>query len=153
VSLATPNFELVGLFGAGLPDMIEMNGTVRYWRNLGNGHFDLPRPMPNAPPFALTDRGVQMLDANGDGRAGLMITHAAFSRYFPLTLYGRWDVTGPQRYHTAPSFNLEDPEVKFVDLDGDGVIDVVRSGPRLECYFNDPHEGWMQTWWRERSSL
>ena len=48
--------ELVDLHGFGLPDILEMNGVVRYWRNLGNGSFDLPRPMSDAPPYALAIR-------------------------------------------------------------------------------------------------
>src|SRR5262249_12469633 len=48
-SLADPSMELVDLFGNGLPDVLQMNGVVRYWRNRGNGRFDLPRPMSNAP--------------------------------------------------------------------------------------------------------
>ena len=47
-SLAHPDLELVDLFGNGLPDILEMNGTVRYWRNLGGGRFDLPREMRTA---------------------------------------------------------------------------------------------------------
>ena len=42
-SLAQPDYELVDLFGNGLPDILQMNGAVRYWRNLGGGRFDLPR--------------------------------------------------------------------------------------------------------------
>lgn len=34
-SLADPTLELVDLFGQGLPDLLEMNGVTRYWRNLG----------------------------------------------------------------------------------------------------------------------
>src|SRR5262249_50292050 len=34
-SLARPDYELADLLGHGLPDILEMNGTVRYWRNLG----------------------------------------------------------------------------------------------------------------------
>ncbi len=48
-SLSAPELELADLFGNGLPDILEMNGTVRYWRNLGNGKFALPREMPDAP--------------------------------------------------------------------------------------------------------
>ena len=44
-SLASADLELVDLFGNGLPDILQMNGIVRYWRNLGNGRFDLPREM------------------------------------------------------------------------------------------------------------
>jgi hypothetical protein len=41
-SLANPNIELVDIFGNGLPDLVEMNGTVRYWRNIGGNRFDMP---------------------------------------------------------------------------------------------------------------
>ena len=142
-SLANPNLELVDLFGNGLPDLVEMNGTVRYWRNLGGNRFDLPRSMQYAPAgVALSDAGVQFIDANGDGRTDLLVTNAPLSGYFPLSFGGQWDRRSFQRYRQAPSFNLKDPEVKLVDLDGDGVTDAIRSGSRLECFFNDPKEGW-----------
>src|SRR5262249_50734323 len=64
-----------------------------------------------------------------------------------------WDRRSFQRYRAAPSFNLEDPEVKLVDLDGDGVTDAIRSGSCLECIFNDPHEGWNHTRQVERRAL
>ena len=37
---ATRSYELVDLFGNGLPSVFQMNGAVRYWRNLGDGRFD-----------------------------------------------------------------------------------------------------------------
>ncbi len=39
VSLANPDLELVDLFGDGLPDILQISGNVRYWRNLGMGYF------------------------------------------------------------------------------------------------------------------
>jgi RHS repeat-associated protein len=153
-SLANPDFELVDLFGSGLPDMLEMNGTVRYWRNLGSGRFDLPRLMRDAPAgLTLADAGVQFIDANGNGRTDLLVTNGAMSGYFPLSFGGHWDRRSFQRYRQAPSFNLEDPEVKLVDLDGDGVTDAIRSGSRLECFFNDAKAGWNNTRWVERQAL
>jgi len=156
LSLANPSYELVDLFGNGLPDVLEMNGSVRYWRNLGNGKFDLPRPMATAPAgVSLGDPGVQLLDANGDGRADLLVTTEASSGYYPLSFNGAWDRKSFQRYAQAPSFNLRDPEVRLLDLDGDGVTDVIRSGSRLECFFNDPHRGWLpkNARWVERKRL
>lgn len=145
-SLGRPEYEMADLFGNGLPDILQMNGTVRYWRNLGNGRFDLPREMRDAPAgLQLADPGVQMIDANGDGRVDLLVTTPERSGYFPLRFGGLWDHRSFRRYDMAPSFNLEDPEVKLLDLDGDGVTDALRSGTRLECYFNDPHKGWHGT--------
>nr|WP_240966605.1 SpvB/TcaC N-terminal domain-containing protein [Nodosilinea sp. P-1105] len=150
-SLSSPDLELADLFGNGLPDILEMNGTVRYWRNLGNGRFDLPREMGTAPGgLTLADTGVQLIDADGDGRIDLLVSQAGLSGYFPLRFGGLWDRKSFQRYRVAPSFNLEDPEVQLVDLDGDGVTDAIRSGSRLECFFNDPQDGWRETRWVER---
>lgn len=47
-SLARPEFELADLFGNGLPDVLQMDETVRYWRNRGGGEFDLPRQIGRA---------------------------------------------------------------------------------------------------------
>jgi hypothetical protein len=153
-SLGNKDLELVDLFGVGLPDILEMNGTVRYWRNAGQGRFSLPHQMDEAPAgVGLADPGVQILDANGDGRADLLVTTQAISGYYPLKFGGLWDGHSFQRYSVAPSFNLKDPEVHFVDLDGDGVTDAIRSSTQVECYFNDPEQGWIGSSRVERKTL
>ncbi|MGR9046872.1 MAG: SpvB/TcaC N-terminal domain-containing protein, partial [Gammaproteobacteria bacterium] len=153
-ALSSPTLELVDLFGNGLPDIIEMNGTVRYWRNLGNGVFDLPRMMTEAPAgLSFADPGVQLIDANGNGRADLLVNRPDFSGYFPIRFGGYWDQRSFQRYSVAPSFDLEGDDVALVDLDGDGVTDAIRSGNRMEYYFNDPISGWGNTRRVERRPL
>lgn len=153
-SLAHPDYELVDLFGCGLLDILEMNGTVRYWRNLGAGRYDWPRDMRDAPAgLGLADPGVQMADANGDGSLDLLVTTDKLAGYYPLRFGGLWDRRSFQRYRMAPSFDLKDPEVHLVDLNGDGVTDAIRSGTRLECFFNDPAEGWNETRAVERQAL
>jgi RHS repeat-associated protein len=153
-SLANHDFELVDLFGNGLPDILQMNGVVRYWRNLGGGVFDLPREMRDAPAgFHLTDPDVQLIDANGDGRPDLLINSDGLAGYFPLQFGGLWNRKSFQRYRQAPSFVFGDPEVHLIDLDGDGVTDAVRSGSRFEYFFNDREQGWNRTSWAERQSL
>lgn len=153
-SLGNPELELADLFGNGLPDIIEMNGTVRYWRNLGNGKFDLPREMKNAPAgLILGDPGVQLIDADGDGRIDLLVNTGQIAGYFPLNFDGSWDSKSLQRYEVAPSFDLEGSDVQLVDLTGDGVTDAIRSDNRLECFFNDPEKGWQETHFVERRDL
>ena len=131
-----------------------MNGTARYWRNLGNGRFDLPREMKDAPAgLTLADPGVQLIDADGDGRIDLLVTNERLSGYFPLRFGGLWDRKSFQKYEVAPSFNLEAPDVQLVDLTGDGVTDAILSSSRLECFFNDRYDGWSQTRQVERRAL
>lgn len=87
-SLADDDFEMVGLFGNGLPDIVQMNGAVQFWRNLGNGRFDIPRAMNEVPAGVhLRDPGVQFADMNGNGRADLLVLNQG--GYFPLSFQGR----------------------------------------------------------------
>lgn len=154
VSLGNPDYELADLSGNGLPDVLQLNGTARYWKNLGDGRFDLPRTLKDRPPVSLSDAGVQMLDADGDGRIDLLVTNGTFSGYYTME-HGRdaeWSRRPFYKFPLAPSFDLKDPEVRLVDLTGDGVTDVVRSGSRLECFFNDPVKGWEKTRWVPRKS-
>lgn len=145
--LNTADVDLVDLHGSGLPDILQMNGVVRYWRNLGNGHFDLPRLINDAPPHALADPNVQIMDANGDGRADLLVTNAPLTGFYPIEHGARWDRRAFRRYGAVPTVDFTDPEVKFVDLDGDGLTDILRSGSRLEAFFNDQNTGvaWQRT--------
>jgi RHS repeat-associated protein len=156
VALSNPDFELADLDGNGLPDVLQLNGTARFWRNLGNGRFDLPRPLKDRPPVSLSDAGVQLLDADGDGRIDLLVTAGALSGYYSME-HGHqpdWDRRPFQKFNTAPSFNLKDPEVKWIDLTGNGVTDVLRSGTRFECFFFHPQKGWYDTrYWPRKSDL
>ncbi|HEX8504998.1 MAG TPA: SpvB/TcaC N-terminal domain-containing protein, partial [Hymenobacter sp.] len=142
-SLANDNLELISIFGNGLPDLVQLGGDVpRYWRNLGNGRFDLPRPMNEAPGgLQLADPDVQFIDANGDGKPDLLVNRDGLAGYFPLNQNGQWDRQSFRKYKQRPSFSLADPEVRLLDLDGDGVTDVLRNGSRFEYFYNDPELG------------
>jgi len=153
-SLADPSTELVDLFGNGLPDIVQMNGVIRYWKNKGNGQFELPRIMREAPAgVTLADPNVQFMDANGEGHADLVVQNNGISGYYPTQFDGTWDQRSFRKHKQAPSFSLQDPEAKLVDLNGDGITDVLRSGSRMECYFNDPEEGWNDLIVSERKAL
>ncbi len=52
-----------------------------------------------------------------------------------------WDEKNYRPYRKAPSFTFADPEVQLMDLDGDGMTDVLRNGAKFECFFNDPQQG------------
>jgi RHS repeat-associated protein len=156
--LSSASTQLVDLHGAGLPDLLEMNGAVRYWRNLGGGEFDLPRVMRFAPSHALGDPGVQLLDANGDGRSDLMVTSGALAGFYPLKfdpLKPTWDEGSFQPFNQVPSFSFTDPEVRLTDLDGDGITDALRSGARFENFFNSSlrEQAWAKSTVSERKAV
>jgi RHS repeat-associated protein len=149
-ALSDPTLALVDLRGVGLPDLVELGTARRFWRNTGGGRFALARSLTQTPPFSLGDAGVRLLDADGDGRADFVVSSApgsAASGYFPMTFGSGWSRRSFQRYRQVPAVNLSDNRVKLLDLDGDGLTDVLRSGTRLEAWFNDadPDLAWQRT--------
>ncbi len=151
--LSDATLALVDLRGLGLPDLVELGAVRRYWRNAGDGRFELPRLMDEAPPYSLGEPGVQFLDADGDGRPDLVVpspspgSRAPVAGYFPMTFAAGWSRRSFRPYSRAPGVSLGDPSVKLIDLDGDGLTDVLHSGTRLECWFNDPdpRRAWQRT--------
>src|SRR5262249_33266732 len=91
--------------------------------------------------------------ADGDGRIDLFVTTGALNGYFPLQHDGGWDRRSFRPHASAPSFALDDPEVKLVDLNGDGVTDALRTGSRPQHYFNDSAKGWYDVRLVERRPL
>ncbi len=140
-ALSDKGYELVDLDGNGLPDILQLNGTARYWANKGNGKFGPPRNLDLSPSVQLGTPGVQFLDANGDGRTDLFVNNGTTAGYFPGTFHKVWDDKSFRTCQNIPSFSFADPEVQLIDLDGDGITDVLRNGAKFECFYNDPVKG------------
>ena len=153
-SLANPDFELADLFGRGLPDVVQIGDTTRYWRNLGEGRFDVARPIDSLPPgVRLGDPGVQLADFDGDGHIDLLVSGARLNGYVPLTVCGTNANGRFIEYDAAPPFSLDDPQLRLLDLDGDGITDALRTGTQFELYFHDRELGWTRVETRSRDDF
>lgn len=153
-NLSNPNYTLVDLFGNGLPDILDLGQTPRYWKNLGKGKFDEPRLLNTIPHgLLLSDPGVTLFDTNGDGRPDLFIEKENLSGFFELNHQASFSEDSFFRHNQGLSFTFDDPEVKLVDLDGNGVTDAIRSGFRLQHFFYDPKKGWYKTQTQTRQSI
>lgn len=139
-SLADKNLDLVDLFGDGLPSVLQLDGQARYWRNRGATKFDPPRPLAFVPyGVSLAGAGVQLADLDGDGRTDLLVSNPDRTGYWPLSTAGGFDPAHYVAARSAPTFSLSDPNVRLIDLDGDGIIDALRTGDRFELFYNDGH--------------
>jgi RHS repeat-associated protein len=143
-ALSDPAYELVDLHGYGLPDVVRFErDSVLYWRNKGDCALDAPHPMHRAPAgVSLADPGVQFADVEGTGSAALLVTAAPLAGYYPTTFDAEWDPGSFQAYTQAPTVSLDDPGVRLVDMDGDGLSDVLDTGlPHLAVYYNRGRDG------------
>jgi RHS repeat-associated protein len=135
LALNDPNVTLVDLFGDGLPDVLHSGlGGFRYWRNLGGGRLDRPRSLPQIPAgIALDQPGVGFGDMGGDGQADLLVHAGPLPGFFETTSDGTWQRFKP--YEVFPSFDLHDPNVRLVDLTGDGRSDALMTQEKEFLWF------------------
>jgi RHS repeat-associated protein len=150
-SLADDDYELVDLFGNGLPDIVEIKTPIRFWRNTGLGRFQEPEAMTAAPPgVQLSNPGTLFADLNGDARADLLVFEAG--GYFPLNFDGEFSKFFP--YTSIPPLQLEERNTRFIDLEGDGVTDALVTGESsFFLFFNDAEKGWNGSEERPRASF
>ena len=117
--------ELVDWDGDGLPELFELRaGSARVWRNRGRNRWGYPLALPSLPgPLDLAQPGVAFADLLGTGTTDLVAFASAASRYVPLQEGGGFGraVT----LHDAPPVAGPGLASRFVDLDGDGRIDVL----------------------------
>ncbi|MHC4675901.1 MAG: SpvB/TcaC N-terminal domain-containing protein, partial [Planctomycetota bacterium] len=124
-ALNDPNFTLIDLFGDGLPDILNTTYTGYYfWQNLGNGHVARRHSQHEFPADAiLSDANVAIGDMGGDGLPDLVVEAPTLSGFYEATPDGKWKPF--KRFETMPSFRLDDPNLRLVDLTGDGLSDVL----------------------------
>ncbi|MDJ0723341.1 MAG: SpvB/TcaC N-terminal domain-containing protein, partial [Desulfobacterales bacterium] len=119
-------FSLVDLSGDALPDILQTvpEGITYFWQNRGDGRLDrrrmqpgpVPTVSPGAPQAAWGDMG-------GDGLADLVVDDAPLAGFFESTPQGRWKTF--RKFDSFPTVDLSDPNLRLVDLTGDGLADIL----------------------------
>ena len=101
-----------------------------YASNLGQGKLTSPRPLLERPLVGADGPGrrgsTDVAAIFGDGRLALVEQDGTSARYSvrdPETL--QW--AGPQAFRQVPAVALSDPNARSIDLDGDGLADLLVS--------------------------
>lgn len=115
----------VDLDGEGLPGLLSEEGNAwRYRQNRGEGRLAAPRTLAAIPGSASLESGErQLLDLAGDGQTDVVELEHPTGGFHERTRGGGWK--GFRSLESQPNLSWGNPDLRFVDLDGDGHADVM----------------------------
>ncbi len=118
-------YQWVDLDGEGISGILtEQAGAWFYKSNLGEKGFGKLELVKSKPSTASLSNGrQQLMDLAGDGKLDLVELKGHVQGFYERTQDRKWDTFTP--FHSIPNVDWNDPNLKFLDLTGDGHADVV----------------------------
>ena len=100
------------------------DGRIVVWSHNGNGNYDEPTPLRNAPT-GVGDGTLRMGDFNNDGKADVLLIGNRTITYW-LNL-GDGSLSEPITLQDTPAYSAESTAIRMADINGDGADEVVFS--------------------------
>ena len=123
--LADKSYLWIDLFSEGISGILtEKKGSWFYKSNLGNGTFSNAKSIAPRPSFAGLNTGkVAIQELEGNGIKYLVGLENEPKGFFKLTEDEEWE---PMRnFETLPNISFLNPNIRPIDLNGDGLIDLL----------------------------
>src|SRR6266542_281762 len=119
------NYQWVDLYNEGIAGILTEQGDAWYYKsNLGDGSFSIAKPVSPKPSFNGLATGIlQFQDLDADGTKQIVVNMPGVKGYFELTDDEDWNVF--QSFQQMPGINLQDANTRLIDLNGDGMADIV----------------------------
>ena len=136
-------YEFVDLWSEGISGILAEQGDAWFYKsNLGQGAFTPAKAVAPKPSFTgLATATLQLQDLEADGRKFIVATQRPVAGSFELSDAGEWQ---PFRsFRSTPNIALNDRDTKFIDLDGDGRLDIAVSEDNVFTWYpSDGVEGY-----------
>lgn len=126
-------YQWLDLFNEGIPGIItEQAGNLYYKANSGNGNFDGLQLIASKPTLTGMNSGsVQFRDIEANGQQYLVSRD--LEGYYELTDDQEW--LPFRNFSQVPNIDLRDPNLKFLDLNGDGKADMLIDEEQVFTWF------------------
>ncbi len=119
----TDDYRFVDLDGEGISGVLtEQDATWFYKPNRGDGRLGALETVSLRPSTANLRAGQLLMDLAGDGMLDVVELSPA-AGFYERTDDAKWE--GFRPFHSLPVQNWEDPNLRFVDLTGDGMADML----------------------------
>src|SRR5690606_24832163 len=118
--------QWLDLDGEGIPGVLIDQGSAWYYkRNAGGGKLRRPQVVHSMPSPASLSGGQVLEDLVGDGQLDLVQYSEPLSGYFSRTAEGEFCQL--RAFEAVPKVDWGDPNLRVIDLDGDGHGDLLIS--------------------------
>ncbi|PWB49646.1 MAG: toxin [Candidatus Methanoperedenaceae archaeon] len=118
-------YQWVDLDGEGVSGILTEQAEAWFYKpNLGEGKFDAMETVATKPSHAsLSGGSTQLLDLAGDGQLDVVAFDGTVPGFYERMQDQKWENFNP--FASLPNISWKDPNLKFVDLTGDGHADVM----------------------------
>ena len=129
------NYQWTDLYNEGISGILTEQADAWYYKsNLGGGEFTAAKRIAPKPSFlGISNGNLQLQDVEANGEKQLVIATDNLKGYFDLDDDNEWQ---PFRaFEQMPTQDFRDPNVKFIDLNGDGMPELVVSEENVFTWY------------------
>jgi RHS repeat-associated protein len=125
VGLEGSGYRWVDLDGEGVSGVLTQQASGLFYKpNLGSGHFGPLETLKTQPSLSGLNSGQQQLvDLAGDGALDLVSFSGPVAGFYERTDDEGWEAFQPLQ--NSPNLKWDDPNLRFIDLNGDGHADIL----------------------------